>query len=199
MEFNKGKDFEQPNAGMYLGTIIDVVDMPNCQTAYGLKNKVRILWTLTNVDNSPALDKEGVPLTVAFIKPASQHEKSDVYKMLSQILNGPPPLMNNTEDLANLLLNRSNVLFITKTPHETIPGKFWANVTGVAPLQPGQIAPVAPKGFVRDSLKPKTAGGGTQFNNQRPATAAPQSAPAQAPPAAFAAPAAPAVNANVAF
>jgi hypothetical protein len=198
MEFNKGKDFEQPNAGMYLGTIIDVVDMPNCQTAYGLKNKVRILWTLTNTDNSPALDKEGVPLTVAFIKPASQHEKSDVYKMLSQILNGAPPLMNNTEDLANLLLNRSNVLFITKTPHETIPGKFWANVTGVAPLQPGQNPPVAPVGFVRDSLKPKTAGG-TQFNNQRPATAASQSAPAQAAPAAFAAPVASAATNNRAF
>lgn len=196
MEFNKGKDFEQPNAGMYLGTIIDVVDMPNCQTAYGIKNKVRILWTLTNVDNSPALDKEGNPLTVAFIKPASQHEKSDVYKMLAQILNAAPPLMNNTEDLANLLINRSNVLFITKTPHETIPGKFWANVTGVAPLQPGQTAPVAPKGFVREYLKPKTAAGGQQFNN-RPAAAA--AAPATQPQAAFAASASAAPNNNVAF
>src|SRR5258708_1271409 len=178
MELNKAKPFEQPDAGMFLGTIIDVVDMPQVQTNYGVKNKVRILWILTKTDNTPTLDSEGKPHTVAFIKPASMHEKSDLYKLVTMILNTAPPILKNTEELAQLLLGRANVLFITKTPNDKRQGEFYANVTGVAPLQSGQLAPKAPQGFQRAKDKPATQGGFVQ----RAAPASLQASPVQTAP-----------------
>ena len=62
MKINYGKTFEQPDAGMFIGKIIDVVEMPNVSTQYGPKDKVRIQWVLNKLDNTPALDSENKPL-----------------------------------------------------------------------------------------------------------------------------------------
>ena len=159
MELTNSKPFEQPDAGTFIGTLIDFVNMPNVQSSRGHKNKVRLLWALNNLNGTPVLDSEGKPLTVAYIKPASFHEKSDLYKMTAMILNGPPPLLTKTEELEVLLLGRSNVLFLSKVPNETRPGEFYTNVIGATPLSPGMIAPQVPAGFVRAKDKPKTQAG----------------------------------------
>jgi hypothetical protein len=105
------------------------------------------------------------------------HEKSDLYKMVGMVLNAAPPLITKTEELADLLLGRSNVLFITKTAREGKPGEFYANVTGVAPLQPGQVAPKAPEGFTRAKDKPALGQPVQRAAQAAPATAAvPQAA-----------------------
>lgn len=149
MEISTGKSFEKPDAGMFLGTIIDVVDMPNIVTQYGVKNKVRIQWVLSKTDGSPALDSQGNSFTVVAMHNATLTEKSNLMRDIKMILNGVPPVINSTEQLAQLLIGRSNQLFLTKTANPAKVGDFFINVNGIAPLVPGQVPPQAPQGFVR--------------------------------------------------
>lgn len=180
MEMTKGKTFQKPDAGMFFGTIADVVDMPNYPTRYGLQNKVRILWILNKMDNTPALDKEGKLLTIAEFHNAKTAENGNLMKACRQILNGPVPLINSTEELAQLLIGRSAVLFLIKTPNPDKPEDPWTNINGHAPLQPGQIPPRIPPDFVREVNKPKIVGGvatyatpqAAQYATQTPPTAA---------------------------
>jgi hypothetical protein len=200
MELTNQKPFERPDGGLFLGTIIDVVDMPNVQTSFGLKNKVRILWVLGPTQpGQKVTDSEGKPLTVAFIKNGSWNEKSELFKMAQMILNAPPPLITSTEQLAQLLLGRSNQLFITLTPNTKKAGEFYANVAGVSPLTPGQVAPVAPQGFVRQKDKPKTQAGPNGQPVQTYATPQAAAAPAVAPATAPAAQPVATPTTNVAF
>jgi hypothetical protein len=159
VEISNKKPIPQPDAGVFLGTIIDVVDMPNYPTAFGPKNKVRIVWVLGKTDSTPALDVEGKPFQVISMPNASMNEKSTLFKLLSQILGQAPPLITTSEQLSQLLLGRSNQLFLTKTPNPQKPGEFFTNVTGVMPLTPGQIAPQSPQGFLRSKDKFKTQAG----------------------------------------
>lgn len=204
MEMSTGKVFEKPPAGLAIGTIIDIVDMPNIPSVYDgvsrLVNKVRLLWVLNKLDGTPMVDKEGKQLTVAYIKPANMSVKADLYKMVTMLLSAAPPVITKTEDLDPLLLGRSNVLFITLTPNDKQPGDFYANVTGASPLAAGMVAPVAPQGFVREKNKPKqVAGVATYATPQAAAQAvaqqAVQPAAAATQPANVATPGAPATPA----
>lgn len=159
MNLGQNKVFERPQGGSYLGTIIDVVDMPNQQTQYGLKDKIRILWVLSHTNNQPYLDKEGKPMTIAGFYNATVANNSSLTKVIKQILNGMPPVLNTSEEIANLLLGRSNELFITQQPDERNQGQFVSFVAGIAPLKPGQIPPPVPQGFQRSKDKPKQTSG----------------------------------------
>lgn len=183
MEISNQKPIHQPDAGIFLGTIIDVVDLPNYPTQFGPKNKVRIVWVLGKTDNTPALDPEGKPFQVIAMPNASMNEKSTLFKMLAQILGQAPPLITTSEQLSQLLIGRSNQLFLTKTPNPKQQGQFFTNVTGVMPLTAGQYAPQAPTGFVRHKDKPKTVAGPNgqpvQTYAQAPAAPAAPTAPPQ--------------------
>jgi hypothetical protein len=162
MNIGQGKVFERPNGGSYLGTIIDVVDMPAFPTRYGPKDKVRVLWVLSHINGVAYLDSEGAPMTIAGFYNATQTDNSNLTKVLRQILNGQPPLINNTEDLSRLLLGRSNQLFLTQEPDQKKVGEFMTLVAGIAPLPPlpaGVKPPQVPAGFVRFKDKPKTQAG----------------------------------------
>lgn len=193
MELSSQKPFEQPNAGMFLGTIIDVIDRPNVQTSYGIKNKVLIVWVLSQVNNQPALDSEGRPFRAVEHFNGSISPKSNLYKRLEQILNAAPPLITNSEQLSELLIGRSAQLFLVKNPNPQFPNdptKAFTNVSGSVPLQAGQVAPTAPAGFVRAKDRPAQP----QSQNTAPAPAygapAPQYAPAPVQPAVPTAPSA---------
>jgi hypothetical protein len=201
MELSNQKPFPKPDAGVFLGTIIDVVDLPNYPTAFGAKNKVRIVWVLGNVNNTPTVDPEGKPFQVIAMPNASMNEKSTLFKLLTQILGAAPPLITTSEQLSQLLMGRSNQLFLTKTPNPKIQGDFFVNVTGVMPLAPGQIAPQAPAGFVRHKDKPRMvagpAGQPVATYTQPPASATQPGAPVNfAAPGTTAPPPAPNRNAQ---
>jgi hypothetical protein len=165
MNIGQGKVFEQPAGGPFLGTIIDVVDMPQFPTKFGPKDKVRILWVLSLVNGAPYLDSEGNPFTIAGFYNATQTDNSNLTKILRQILGTQPPLVQNTEDLARLLLGRSNSLFLTQEPDQKKSvgpdGKqpMVTFVGGASPLPQGVVAPKAPANFVRFKDKPKTQAG----------------------------------------
>jgi hypothetical protein len=159
MNIAQGKVFEKPQGGAYVGTIIDVVDMPQQPTKVGPKDRVRVLWVLAHINGAPYLDKEGQPFTVAGFYNATQTDNSNLTKALRQILQQQPPLITNTEDLARLLLGRSNQLFLTQEPDQKKQGDFITLVAGISPLPPGVVPPQAPAGFQRFKDKPKTQAG----------------------------------------
>lgn len=165
MDIGQGKVFERPVGGAFLGTIIDVVDMPQQPTKFGPKDKVRFLWVLSLINGAPYLDKEGQPFTIAGFYNATMTDNSNLSKALRQILQGQPPLITRTEELARVVLGRSNQLFLTQEPDQNKPlgpdGKpqFVTFVAGIAPLPPGVTPPQAPAGFVRFKDKPKTQAG----------------------------------------
>ncbi len=159
MNIGQGKVFERPNGGAYLGTIIDVVDMPQQPTQYGPKDKVRVLWIISQINGAPYLDKEGQSFTIAGFYNATMTNNSNLTKALRQILQAQPPLITNTEDLTRLLIGRSNQLFLTQEPDQKDPKQFVTFVAGLSPLPPGVVPPQAPAGFVRTVNKPKTQAG----------------------------------------
>jgi len=159
MNIGQGKTFERPAGGAYLGTIIDVVDMPQQPTAFGPKDKIRVLWVLAYSNGAAYLDKEGQPFTIAGFYNATLTDNSNLTKALRQILQAQPPLITNTEDLARLLLGRSNQLFLTQEPDQKKAGEFVTFVAGISPLPPGVQPPQVPAGFVRFKDKPKTVPG----------------------------------------
>lgn len=165
MEISQGKVFFKPEAGAYLGTVVDVIDTPNVQTQYGPKNKVRIVWLLNNQNGTPALDPEGKQLEASVYTTAAMSEKSsqplfrNLFKIVYGILNQAPPLITSTAQLEQLLLGRSNGLLLTKEPNPAKAGDFYSNVVGIMPLAAGQIAPVVPANFVRRKDRPKTQAG----------------------------------------
>jgi hypothetical protein len=159
MNLGQNKVFERPAGGPYVGTIIDVVDMPQQITKFGPKDKVRVLWALSHTNGAPYLDKEGKPFTVAGFYNATVSENSNLTKALRQILNAQPPLLQNSNDLENLLLGRSNSLFLTQEPDSKSPGQFVTFVAGISPLPPGVAPPQAPQGFVRTKFQTKQTAG----------------------------------------
>lgn len=161
MEISQGKKFEKPDAGMFLGTIIDVVDMPNVQTAYGLKNRVRIQWALSTLQGQPLIQKDGLPLTVVGMWNANLSQKAELTKKLQQILGTfAVPLITSTEQLAQLVLGRSNLLVLVKVQNPKDPNDPYTNVDGIGPIPQGMgPAPGVPVGFVREINRPKTMAG----------------------------------------
>jgi hypothetical protein len=159
MNIGQGKVFERPTGGAFLGTIIDVVDMPQQPTKFGPKDKVRILWVLSHINGAPYLDKEGTPFTIAGFYNATMTDNSNLSKALRQILQAQPPLITNTDDLSRLLMGRSNQLFLTQEPDQKKPNEFVTFVAGISPLPPGVVPPQTPAGFVRYKDKPKTQAG----------------------------------------
>jgi hypothetical protein len=202
MEIPAGKKFEKPDAGMFLGTVIDLVEMPNVQTQYGVKNKVRIHWVLARLDGTLVVDSEGKPMEVVGIYNASASEKSELTKRVKQILSGPFPLIvgtDGTEQLAKLLIGRSNVLLLAAVENPRDPNDPYINVDGIAPMPEGSRPPAVPTGYIRRKDRPKTQTGPngqpvqTFASRQAAAAAAAPATPATASaiPAAAPAPAAP--------
>lgn len=159
MNLGQNKVFERPVGGAYIGTIIDVVDMPQQPTAFGPKDKIRILWVLAQSNGAPYLDKEGKPFTQAGFYNATVSDNSNLTKALRQILNAQPPVLNTTDDIARLLLGRSNSLFLVQEPDKKKAGEFVTFVAGISPLPAGVVPPQAPAGFVRAKDQTKQTAG----------------------------------------
>jgi hypothetical protein len=165
MEIGQGKVFYKPEAGMYLGKIIDIVEKPGVVTKYGPKNKVMIVWTITQMSGQQYLDPEGQPFQATAYVTATIQEKStqpffrNLFKIIYGILGGQPPLITSTAQLEQLLLGRANGLMLTKEPNPEKQGDFYVNIVGIMPLGPGQPIPPTPTGFVRAKDRPKVQAG----------------------------------------
>lgn len=176
MELTKPKVFEKADAGIFLATCADIVDMPNVTSVWNGQtktvNKVRFLWILGTLDGKPLFDKEGKPLTIAEFFNAVQADNSNMSKRLAQIFPAGVPLLNTTEDISNLMIGRSAQLFLVKAPNKKNPLDPYTNVSGAAPLSPGQVPPPIPSTFVREINKPKMVAGQQTYATPAAAAAA---------------------------
>lgn len=185
MEVSQGKKFEKPAPGMYLGTLVDIVDMPNVATAYGLKNRVRFHWVLANLSGQLYIGKDGTPVEAVAMWNANMGGRAELPKRLTQILGQAPPVITSTEQLEQLVLGRSNILVLVQSDNAKNPLDPYVNVDGIGPVQPGMYPPPVPQGYVRAKNRPKTV---TGPNGQPVATYASPQAAAAAQPAAPAQP-----------
>lgn len=189
MEVSQGKTFYKPEAGMYLGTVIDLIEKPGVQTQWGLKNKVMFIWTISHADGRPYLDPEGKPFQVTAWVTSTMNPKStqpvfrNMYKIIAGILNATPPLITSTEQIEQLVLGKSNGLMVTKEANPTNPQEPFVNIVGIMPLAPGQAGPQAPADFVRAKNRPKQQAGpqGQPVATYAVPPAQPAAAPAAAP------------------
>lgn len=169
MQLSQGKVFEKAEAGSYLGTIIDLVDMPQVkkviQGVVTIKDMVRLTWALSYesgqiVYESKRNEKgELVPLLVSAFYNATVAPKAKLGKAISSIIGGQVPVIQTTEQLEQLLLLRSNKLLITKEPDQKNPNDFFNNIVGISPLPPGAQPPPVPQGFIRSKFRPKEQAG----------------------------------------
>lgn len=192
MELSQGKTFEKPVPGMYLGTLVDVVDMPKVQTAYGLKDRLRLHWVLSYLNGQLYVGKDGTPVEAVAMFNANMGVKAELPKRLTQILGQAPPVITSTEQLEQLIIGRSNILVLVKSDNPRNPNDPFVNVDGIGPVQPGMFPPPIPPSYVRAKNRPKVV---TGPNGQpvatyaTPAAAAAAAAPGYAPAAPGAAPA----------
>jgi hypothetical protein len=200
MQFSTGKDFTKPTPGMYIGIVADIVETPNVQTAFGIKNRVRIHWLLFNLATGQLMvDAKGEPIeAVAFVNASAAPTGDLTTKFVTPILGQVPPPITSTELLEQLIMNRANVLILTQAPNPKDPSKPFVNVTGIGPIQAGMPAPAGiPSTYVRAKNKPQQTSGPQpgQVTNTYPT--APGYAPAPVPNAYIPAPPTPTPTVNL--
>jgi len=176
MQISQGKVFELAEPGSYIGTIIDLVDMPapidprTGQPATKVvkgktiteQDRLRIQWALAYETNAPYLGKEG-PITIAGFYSAvistGGSKLSNLTKLLISMFGSQLPLIQTSEQLEQLLLGRSNRLMVTKEPKDSNPSEFYNKIVAVMPLNPGQVPVPVPQGFVRAKFKTQQTAG----------------------------------------
>jgi hypothetical protein len=143
-----GKKFEKPDAGAFVGTVIDVIDVglvPSKNPKFPeAKNRIRLLWVLDKNDS------EGKPYVIIEQPPMRMNDggggtkKSRLYEIWEGILQHAPAVPYETEDL----IGKSNLLYLVKD------GDF-VKIAGFMPVPYGKAVPTAPVGFLRDKDDPK--------------------------------------------
>lgn len=194
MQIAQGAKFERPAPGMYLATLVDVVDLPQVQTQHGTKDRLRFHWVLAGLNGQLYVGKDGKPVEATLQLNANMGAKAELPKRLAQILAQAPPVITSTEQLEGLVIGRSNVIVVVHAPNPKDPNDPYANVDGIGPIPAGMpAAPPIPQGYVRFKNRAKTQVGPNGQPVQTYATPAAAAAATQAPVAA--APAAAAVAA----
>jgi hypothetical protein len=143
-----GKKFERPDAGAFVGTVIDVIDLglvPSKNPKFpDAKNRTRVVWVLDRNDS------EGKPYVIIEQPPTRMNDggggtkKSRLYEIWEGILQHAPAVPYETEDL----IGKSNLLYLVKD------GEY-VKIAGFMPVPYGKVVPTAPAGFVRDKDDPK--------------------------------------------
>src|SRR5579859_2223317 len=158
MQIAQGAKFERPAPGMYLATLVDVVDLPQVQTQYGTKDRLRFHWVLAHLNGQLYLSKEGGKAIEATLQlNANMGAKAELPKRLTQILGQAPPVITSTEQLEGLVLGRSSIIVVVHAPNPKDVNDPFANVDGIGPIPPGMPAPPpVPQGYVRFKNRAKT-------------------------------------------
>ena len=188
MQIAQGAKFERPVPGMYLATLVDVVDLPQVQTQYGTKDRLRFHWVLAHLNGQLYIGKDGKNVEATLQLNANMGAKAELPKRLTQILGQAPPVITSTEQLESLTIGRSNILVVVHSPNPKDANDPYANVDGIGPIPAGMpAAPPIPQGYVRFKNRAKTQAGPNGQPVQTYATpqaAAAAAAPAPAPVAA---------------
>ena len=171
------KLFEQPDAGLFLGTIIDVIDLGLVKTNFNGQEredqKIQVVWVLDKNDKEGRpFQVRSAPLNANINMNPKSGKKSRLYELIEQVFQQPPTLEFESESF----LGRSNQLFLVRETDPKDATKVYTNIKGLLPLSPGQVGPKVPQGFVRAKDKKQ---GFVQSAPVQSASAASAAAPAQ--------------------
>ncbi len=169
------KTYQLPDEGSYLAVLADVIDLGPTATAFGVKDKVQIVWLLD------AYDEEGNQFRVSSFYNKSLHEKATLRKDLKSILGTD---VTGSFDMETLL-GMNNQLVIQ---HNESDGKTYANIVAILKAPKGKKLEI-PAEFER-KIDRDGVGSSEKPVNTQPKGKAQRQQPTLAP----AVPAAPAVT-----
>ena len=131
---NGGGDWELPEDGSYLGVLADVIFLGPVATAYGVKDKVQLLWLLD------AFDSEGNQFHVCSFYNANLCEKSNLRKDMKVIMGFD---VGETYDIDQAIGINKQLVIQQSTSGE----KTYANIVAILSAKGKQIG--IPEDFER--------------------------------------------------
>ena len=131
---NGGGDWELPEDGSYLGVLADVIFLGPVATAYGVKDKVQLLWLLD------AFDSEGNQFHVCSFYNANLCEKSNLRKDMKVIMGFD---VGETYDIDQAIGINKQLVIQQSTSGE----KTYANIDAILSAKGKQIG--IPEDFER--------------------------------------------------
>jgi hypothetical protein len=114
------KEFELPEDGSYLAVLADVIMLGPCATAFGIKNKVQVVWLLD------AYDSEGYQFRVSNFYNESLHENATLRKDLNKVMGTDVGTSFDADEAIGIV----NQLVVQQSkPNKE--GKVFANVVAI--------------------------------------------------------------------
>jgi hypothetical protein len=114
------KEFELPEDGSYLAVLADVIMLGPCATAFGIKNKVQVVWLLD------AYDSEGYQFRVSNFYNESLHENATLRKDLNKVMGTDVGTSFDADEALGVI----NQLVVQQSkPNKE--GKVFANVVAI--------------------------------------------------------------------
>lgn len=135
----EGSTFEPHPEGQFRAVCVDVVERHGVETAFGPKNKVRLVW------QTEATREDGKPFLASASFNASLHEQS----RLRPFLEGWRGKKFTRDELKGFDLEKLiGVQAVIQIVHTEKDGKVYDNVTTI--MRPMQgMTPVQPNGYIR--------------------------------------------------
>jgi hypothetical protein len=132
----KAKQYENPSEGEHVCVLADVIDLGTVQSSYGPREKVRLVWLVSERGT------DGKLLSVVQTFNKTLHEKSGLRKALKSILGTDP---GDTFDLEKLVGVNARLVI----EHNEHDGKVYANVTAILRLPKDGVPIEIPNSYVR--------------------------------------------------
>jgi hypothetical protein len=156
-----GKNFEKPSAGIWLGRIIDVVQLglvtPK-NPLYPTQVKMRVFWVVAPVPGQGlnAVDSEGRSFShmeemPSKMTPPTKYQASKMYKLAEQVFGGADKIPVPFDD--EFFMGRTNQLVL-------VTNGEYRNIAAAMPVPANLLSfvPAVPAGYVRIKDRPKQAG-----------------------------------------
>jgi hypothetical protein len=154
------KEFENPDDGVFLGVIADVLlyrDIPSKYDPNKKINKLMVIWLLNAKDS----DGNYFRVTKTIYDPYIVKTKkgaSKMWQLIEDVFGEAPSATFDDESF----IGRSNNLLIARK--KTDQGTF-ANVMSISPLKSGQQPMAIPADFVRNKDKSNAIGATATYNS----------------------------------
>jgi hypothetical protein len=141
---NSGEERETLSEGVHAAVLADVVDLGMMDTAFGPKEKVRLVWITGEADSSGKTKYAFQTFT------KSLHEKASLAKFVKQILGAQGIPTAGKFDLESLLGTKGRLII---QHNEGKEGRVYANVTSFLKADKNTPAVSVPRDFVRSQDK----------------------------------------------
>lgn len=168
VQINNGekREYESLSEGVHQAVIADVIDEGVKETAWGPKQRFRVVFMSDEADSNGYTKTASIFLKTKPAeagRPLTFHTKSNAYKDLVKILGKEVP---NGFDLEQLIGVRKGLVIQHSEDKE---GNIWANVTGYLKPQNNNVA--IPDTYTRKKDRPASSFDRPQQYGKPPATA----------------------------